>query len=213
MYFVFPPRPHTEIPPTHLSSYDNGQWVAQFKYNGTRTQIHIRSDRSIRDFERRGKPHSAYLMGHGMKRDLLSLDIAVALEDGGVVLDGEVLHSKTKTLKDTIVLYDVLWWKGKYLYGTTVKQRLELLDSICRRPTKMDVNGRALMVTPTLWMAPTFTTDFVSKFTEALDDDAREGLVLKLLNAPLKNLGGGSPESNDVTWQVKCRKPHKNYQF
>lgn len=213
MYFVFPPRPRSEINPSRLPEFDNGTWWAQFKYNGTRTQIHVHADGTVRDFERHGKPHRQYVMSDAMKRALLALDLGEGLNGGGVAFDGEVMHSKTKDLKGTIVLYDILWWQGKYLFGSQVDYRYNLLTKVCRNPSLMDPKGRALLVTPTLWLAPTFTTDFVRLWRQAEPDDAREGLVLKRPSGLLTNLGGGSPAANEVTWQVKCRKSHKNYQW
>src|SRR4051812_7142156 len=106
MHFIYPPRPKNKIEPARLDQYEqsrNPHWWAQWKYNGTRTLVYIEADRSVRLYERNGGAHKAYTLTAATKADLLALDLG----EGGYILDGELMHSKTKDIKDTIVLYDV----------------------------------------------------------------------------------------------------------
>jgi ATP-dependent DNA ligase len=205
MNFAFPPRPRSKIDPQNLQVYqDSGIWEAQWKYNGTRTVITIQPDREILLFQRQGVPLKQYNLTPEMRSSLLSLEMVAGQR---YMLDGELMHSKTTTIKDTIILYDVLVAGDKYLYGTSYGYRKNLLAGICHDPKVMDAKGLGLTVNNRLWLAPTFTTDFVARFNDCLapDDTEREGLVLKQPAGVLNNFGG---KEYEVDWQIRCRKPH-----
>lgn len=207
MRFVYPPRPRGRIEPVRLPEYEasaNPTWWAQWKYKGTRCLTYVTEDRLVRFYKWTGEPHRAYSPTDQTVENFRSL----GLEAGkGYVLDGELMHSQTKTIKDVVVLYDVLW-AGDYLFGTTVRDRLAILSRVCGEPTVMEPTGRAYAVREHIWLAPTFTDGFARRFAEAVPDDAREGLVLKQPDGRIDNMGG---REHEVAWQVRCRKSHKNY--
>jgi hypothetical protein len=91
--------------------------------------------------------------------------------------------------------------------------RLQMLADICGHPTVMETgHGIALQVTEHVWMADTYYSNFVDRFQELLTWDEIEGLVLKRKDSVLNNIG---TKEHDVTWMIRCRKPHGggNYNF
>jgi len=131
-------------------------------------------------------------------------------------LDSELLNHKTTDhhYKNRIVLFDILW-AGKYLFkGPTTFERQEMLYSLCGNPQECEGKyGLALVVSDNIWLAENFeAADFIMEYKRHLDKDQIEGIVLKQKDARITNLGQSESES-EVAWQLRCRKPHKNYAF
>ena len=129
-------------------------------------------------------------------------------------LDSELLFCKTKDphYKNRIVLFDVLQ-AGKYLiHGPTVLERMDILSDICGNPTELESkHGLALVASENIWLAETFSHEnLVKEFKRHLDKDEIEGLVIKKGNSKIDKLG---KRYYEVSWQIRCRKPHKNYNF
>lgn len=205
---LYPPRPKGKMTPNQLPQYEAKRtWVAQWKYNGTRSLFYVPADRKISGvlmINRHGEFHKQFNPPKELFEQVLSLN----LESGqDYWLDGELLNAKTITpyYKGKVVLYDVLHC-GKYLYSKTLKQRLEMLASICRNPKQMEPNsGIALQATEDIWMAPTFQNSFSDRFKQLVHLPEIEGLVLKLLDAFLDSSGQRMYETNSI---IRCRKPH-----
>jgi ATP-dependent DNA ligase len=211
-WVMFPPRAKTSIRPKEIERADKWKkWIAQLKYNGTRTLIFFLPDGSIEMWNRHQEKHKQYNMSGAMKRSLEGLKLGKGMFH---VLDGELLHNKTKGIKHRIVLFDVLVYDSEYLVGTTYEKRYHLLDALCLKPqeTEKDTGrGIALRVNECLWLAPVFGRgDFKKKYDELTDLDEIEGLVLK---DPKGKLDFGVKQENNIDWQVRCRKEHKNYAY
>lgn len=218
MRILFPPRPKGKINPLlDLPAFEKtGKYVAQRKYNGTRTLMYFDQNHHIELYDRYGQKNPYQLSPPQEKLFLKSLN----LEEGKTYwLDGELLHFKTKLtdprpecrIKDTIVLYDILW-KDKLLFGMNQMVRLELLNNICNQPKKLEEYGRGLEICPNFWLAEVFKDNFVALFQQAVDLGENgwcEGLVLREINSRLDI--ACSKVNDEVTWQKRCRKPHKNY--
>lgn len=207
--FFYPPRPKGKLAPNLLKLYDNGMWFAQRKYNGTRNCIEITPQGEVKLWNRQGESHRQYQMPNSMEQQILSLNFERGTP---YYLDSELMHAKTTEMKGKIVLFDILQ-AGDYLFGVTQAMRKKILFDICRQPSQL-VNwkgvGFALKITDDLWLAETFYENFVDRFKESFGIDELEGLVLRQRNAPL-DVVGSKPE--DVVWQLRVRKPHKNYVF
>jgi hypothetical protein len=138
-------------------------------------------------------------------------------------LDGELLNNKTSDeyYKNRIVLFDILQ-AGKYFFGgPTLMERQQMLVSICGNPVGLESGrGIALDVTENVWLAQTFTDNFVDRWNDFINFDEVnklayvvneiEGLVLKQSKSVIKNFGN---KEYEVDWQVRCRKPEKGYDF
>jgi hypothetical protein len=61
-----------------------------------------------------------------------------------------------------------------------------------------------------LWLAETFFFNLEGAYNRAIELDEIEGLVLKKPNAKLTR---GHSKNNNGDWQIRCRKPTKNYSY
>ena len=173
--------------------------------------MHINCEQgTVECWERHGEPHRQWELNASVKDQILGLNYV----HNEYWLDGELLHNKTTDphYKNRIVLYDVLF-AGKYLYkGPTTEQRQELLFDLCHKPAEREAkHGIALVATENIWLAETFPAiEMCSEYQRHIDTDEIEGIVLKKRTAKIDNLG---KKEYDVSWQVRCRKEHKNYSF
>ena len=212
MIVMYPPRPDGSIPPDHLGQYPG--WWAQRKFNGTRTVIFVSPEGEIHLRNRQQQPHKAYKLTGAMEAALQALGLP---RGSWSVLDAELLHSKTRQVKDRMVLFDLLVLDGQYLTRTTYRERFPLLEGVCGNPTQHeDETGRriALRVNENVWLAESFQprdgAAARALFDQLIDMDEIEGLVLKDPSAKLKP---GVKESNNTEWLIRVRKPHDNYKF
>jgi len=202
-----PPRPRGKLDPLHeLSRFDqSGKWLAQRKFNGIRTLLWVGPNGEIKLYDRYLKPHNYSLTSRQSSLILNNLNVEQGQE---YWFDGEHLHAKTRSIKDTLVLFDVLW-AGRFLFGMTQIDRLNLLASLCGNPTRLEPGGRAIEAGKGLWMAEIFDTNFMTHYQEALDSDWCEGLVLRQrlskLDTPCRKI------NEEVRWQKRARKPSKSY--
>jgi ATP-dependent DNA ligase len=207
-FIMFPPRASVSIKPEHVGRHK--KHIAQYKYNGTRTLIFISPDGNINMFNRHQELHKQYKLSRPMIKSIKALGLAA---NKWHVLDGELMHAKTKGIKDRVVLYDILVHASDYLIGSTYMFRYKLLTRLCGSPQELEQdtgNGIALAVKETLWLAPVFSDDLTDRYADHIDLDEIEGLVLK---DPKGKLEFGVTEKNNTGWQIRCRKPHKNYAY
>jgi len=203
---LYPPHPDSKITYSQLSSYEkSGKWLAQRKFNGTNILIYISKDRKISIFTRHGTPPKLFNLTKSHIEQILSLN----LEEGkDYWLNGELLDHKTKNklYKGKIILFDVLH-AGQYLIKKLNQiQRLKLLEEICKSPIELEPNkGIALKVTQDIWMAEYWSENFEKHFKEFLKLDEIEGLILRKSDSFIDNFG---QKKYDVSWIVRCRKPH-----
>jgi ATP-dependent DNA ligase len=138
-----------------------------------------------------------------------------------MVLSGEFLNKNKKgedgnpfNLK--FVIWDILVYEGKYLLGRTTIDRLNLLEELypCTRMMvgeKIEtMNHLCFTNYANVYKAPYYTKSFVMLYRSIVNTDLYEGLVLKRKSAKLTL---GLNEKNNSDWQIKCRKPTKNYSF
>ncbi len=207
---IFPPRPKGAIPHTELPYYEStGQWCAQYKYNGSRNVIHVEPSGGVSVWGRHGGHHLNYAIPVNVKQEILSLP--GLKKNTEYWFDSELLSKTSATdTKHKIVLFDVLQI-GKYLFlAPNQMTRLDLLSEICGRPTSLDPwRGMGLYISNNLLMAPVFTDRFAEHFNDKIGDEV-EGLVLRKKNSALDNFG---QKEYEVNWLIRCRHPHKNYNF
>lgn len=207
MKILYPPRPKGKITPNQLPEYEkSGGWVVQRKFNGTRVVIHVQ-DGDVYILNRHGEPPRQFTLTNKYKKEFMSLNI----DNKECWLDGELLDAKTKNkdYKGKIVLFDVLQ-AGRYLFGSpNLLGRQFILHEICGhspvRPAELEPGGIALQITPNIWLAETFDSNFAARFKDFIDRDEIEGLVLKRIDSTLDNFG---KSRYDVGWQIRCRKQH-----
>jgi ATP-dependent DNA ligase len=211
--YLFPPRPVQTTKHTELGKYDNGDFVVQPKYNGTCCNVFISKDELVVMNRHRGEITSNY-----SKIDFKGLHRG----EGWIVLCGEFLNKNKKgedgnpfNLK--FVIWDILVYNSAYLLNSTLESRLQLLESLypCSSMLvgKNDIKCfKHLCCTKhdNVYRAPTYLNNFEALYHDIVDVDLYEGLVMKRKNAKLSL---GLRENNNSDWQIKCRKPTKNYAF
>jgi hypothetical protein len=213
MPILFPPHPESKISPHRLGNYEKtGKWLAQRKFNGTHVLIHISPERKVSILTRHGTPPKVFSLTRSHIDQILSLNIEEGKE---YWLNGELLDHKTKNLsyKGKIVLFDVLQAGSYLIRKKNQKERISLLEEICRHPTELEPNfGIAAKVTEDIWMAQTWESEFESHFKEFIHLDEIEGLILRKADSYIDNFG---QKEYSVSWILRVRKPHSggNYNF
>lgn len=183
--YLWPPRPENAIPKEMISFYENRGWIAQLKKNGTCTPIFARGLEVI--FKtRHNDDHKQWspLPGHVH---------AFQTSSKWNVFVAELIHNKTKGVKNKIYVFDKIVHEGVFLGGMTFAERYKLLSQF--------------KATEDVVVAKNFNSGFSQLMQNLQEDD--EGLVFKDPNSVLEIC----KETSNRKWQVKCRKPHKNYSF
>lgn len=199
---IFPPRARIKIQPLDLARYEaSGEYVVQPKYNDSRSLLRQHPDGRLTVHNRHGGSHKRWHLTPQIAAEMrANLRLDPSLE---YWLDGGVMN-KHKGGEGQFVFYDVLQ-AGRYFMGRpTQMDRLQLLDLICNEPKTMTADGWAYQISQNLWMAPTWTNDFVRHYNDAISADYVEGLILRQKNSALDNYGRVYYECD---WMVKCRKP------
>lgn len=208
--YLYPPRPEVKINPRIINTYDKGQFLAQPKYNGSCAVLFINGDTGFyKIMNRHNEPFSKD------KIKMEEMDFGAAYRGTGwLVLCGELLN-KAKTGEDgklfnqKFIIWDILVYNSEYLLGTTVIERLELLEKLY--PSQGNENAHLLNIgIKGVFKAPVYDKDFAALYQDLVKTDMYEGVVMKRKDAQLQ-LGYNS--ANNTSWQVKVRKPTKNYKF
>lgn len=209
--YLYPPRPASKIP-FDLSSPVFRSWakqpdsVAQLKLNGSRNLIFIAPNDDIEMWNRHKEKHRSYTA----PKSLLDLIRDLPYPKGvWNVLDSELMHLKTPTVKDTVYFYDALVWGGEYLLGKTYTERYPLIQGFNLPPfplEKQSISGK-------LFIAQNYAPDqWEPVWNAAKTNDVLEGLVIKRIGN-VSALQPGFREENNGGWMCRVRKSHKNYQF
>ena len=103
---------------------------------------------------------------------------------------------------------DMLVCNGEYLIGSTFSSRQEKLKNLFLKGNEEKTISHYVIDTHT-WLARTYRKGFVTLFNR-LDQPEIEGLVCKHPDAPLNYCVNAN---SNTEWQLKCRKPTKNYSF
>lgn len=206
--YIYPPRPSGAIHHDHVTLYPG--WIAQYKYNGTRNIVAVFPDGHIEMFNRHREHNKAYRP----TPDMISSFKALKLPLGSFhVFDCELMHSKTRGLKDRVILFDILVSCGDYLIGSRYIDRYRALEKLLGTPTEFESetnNKIAYRVNNNIWFSKIYTKDLPERFRKLIHMDEVEGLVLK---DPNGKLTFGLQEENNGSWMIRVRKPNKNYAY
>lgn len=207
MPMLYPPHPASKIHSRHLDLYEaEGGWIAQRKFNGTNVLVHISGSGKVSMLTRHGTQPKLFSLSDSHLDQILSLNIERGKE---YWLNGELLDHKTQNpeYKGKIVFFDVLQAGRYFLRKPDQAERLKILGEICGNPERLEPNrGIALMVSDEIWLAQKWISGFSDRFSDFLDMDEIEGLVLRKASSFLESFG---QKKYDVHWIVRCRKPHK----
>jgi ATP-dependent DNA ligase len=184
--------------------------IVQFKLNGSRNMTVIHPDGRIEMFNRGGpnqRPilHKQYRLTPIMKGEIESLNLKKGMLH---VLDGELIHAKTKDVKDVLYLFDLLVFEDQLLLGMDYATRYDkLLRIVGPRFFPLDFAPKE----GKMYIAQSFGMDRCEwAWLEAQKSDYCEGLVLKRTGS-ISRLMPGENEINNGAFMSRMRKPKKNY--
>jgi ATP-dependent DNA ligase len=202
--YIYPPRPATKAPPSGLKTYERMGFIAQPKLNGSCGVLFLD-----------GK--SARLMGrhnNAFAREILRKDDLQRLHRGAgyMVITGEYMNKSQKDGKgkpfNGFVIFDILVHNGKHLLGSTFMERQALLETLF--PSGNSFDDYIDEVGPSAYRVRNITSNLTDAWNRIIKTEMYEGFVLKRPDGILEN---GFREANNVGWQLKIRKPTKNYKY
>lgn len=212
--YLFPPRPEQTTKHTQLHRYDNGEYVAQPKYNGDCCDIFM-NETTLIVMNR----HNGVITTDYRNIDFRAMYNGIGGK-GWVVLCGEFLNKNKKgedgnPFNIKFVIWDILVYNNKYFIGSITDERLLFLEHLfpC---TKMSVGDDGMLSYKhicctkykNIYKSPCYYDNFEALYNDIVNTDLYEGLVIKRRKGVLSY---GLSEKNNNTWQIKCRKPTKNY--
>lgn len=204
--YVYPPRPEKKFPASDLQTYDNmKRFIGQPKLNGSCCVAIVNGEKT--NFYNRHKETFAKFIFSG--RELRNQFSA----EGLTIFVGEYLNKSQndETNNDTngrLVLFDVIWYDGKSLVGSKFIDRQNLLRE---KIFKVQPYGQWVdKISDNLFIVKNFDTDFKKHWDDMIKYEVYEGLVLKKADGILQP---SRSEKNNMDWQIKCRKPTKNYTY
>ena len=196
--YLWPPRPERKVPPTTFAFYQKKGYWAQVKKNGTATVIFARGKEVI--FKtRHNDDHKAWTP----KPEHIKFFQSDSTE--WTVYVAELLHSKTPHIKDQLYIFDMIVDKGEQLTGVSFEERQKMLYE--KHPGGV-YEVDQYRIHPNVSLAVNFTADYQHLWKSLKTED--EGLVLK---DPKAKLSACLKQTSNAGWQVKTRRPTKNYSF
>lgn len=185
--YRYPPRPEKAIPVDLIQFYENMNWIAQRKLNGSCTVIGVNSKGNPTFWNRHNEVHKAWTPTEHI------IEYFKQYPDSYFI--GELLHNKHSSVKNTMYLFDFIKLNDKDYVGSKLKERLNILSEMPK--------------TENLWIAKTYTSKFRDLFDEQ-QTDIDEGIVLKNPEATLKPC---IKDGMNANWQIKVRRLTKNFGF
>lgn len=204
-HYLYPPRPENAVTAGRIPFYEKSGYVGQYKKNGTCSIFAIKAPDIFISMTRHNDNHKQWGFSKYFKDCF-----AKYCEPGfWYYFIGEVLHSKTVEIKDTVYIFDVLVSESLLLYGETFENRQNTLKRIFKADEK-DEDYSHYIIEDRFWLAKNFESGIYQKFKDIKNTSVDEGFVLKKKNSILEDC---SKKSNNQSWQMKFRHPKKNYQF
>jgi hypothetical protein len=203
--YLYPPRPENALTPDRISYYEKHGFVGQYKKNGTCSIFAINHPNDFIAMTRHNDNHKQWVFSqyfHGCFAKYLPAN-------KWHVFVGEVLHSKTVNIKDTVYIFDILVYNSEELYGSKFMDRQNLLKEIFQADHKQQMYSH-YEIEPRFLLARNFESGMYDMFKNIEDKTVDEGFVLKKKDAILKDCYSAS---NNSSWQIKFRHPSKKYQF
>jgi hypothetical protein len=203
--YLYPPRPKNPITWDELKSIENrGNYIAQYKKNGTCALIYCSPEGEILHYSRHKEKHKAWTP----PTHIDDFFRGIACNKKWYVFVAELLHSKGGGFRDVLYLHDILVHADEYLVGTTYENRFKILKSIFPEE-KVEAQSH-FVITENIWIAKNFSSNFETLYKGIKDPKVDEGLVLKALDLPLQFC---IQEDSNSGAQLKCRYSTKNYGF
>jgi len=187
---LIPPDPNNPLQPKpdYLNSLErSGKYVGEQKWNGDNVQIYT-DDLS---FWNRTGGRLKYKPPATMIEELKAFP-------KGCILNAELMHNHTITVKNLLIVHCLMAHKGKPLLGYTWGQAREILEG-----WKYGEHVK---------LSPIWKTGFWDLFQKA-DGKIIEGIVLKDPTGLLRFSTTPLPNDGSVSWMLKVRKTSKKYAY
>jgi ATP-dependent DNA ligase len=178
--------------------------VAQFKLNGNRNIVKVSPDRKI-EFWNRHKERQQYVIPDKMRAQILDISPV----GHWTVWDTELLHTKTKDVKNVLYFFDCLVWESQHLLGWTYVERFGLVQARIDKFIPM----QASEVKDHIYIAQNIPeSGWDTAWADAKSCSYVEGLVLKRTGGSSR-LALGDREDNNGGFMTRIRKYSKNMNF
>lgn len=200
--YYHPPRSNIVIPYSKDNSLIN-QWmqfddlIVQYKFNGTRALCYIQNNEI--QFWNRHEERIDYQLPSFHKDRLLNI-----ANNRNIVFDGELMHNKTKSIKNTYCIFDI-FYIDKLLFGLSYFKRYSLLEDMIKNKSEKTIESNKIYLTGN-WLK----SDIDEIVERAKKFDWFEGVVLKRSGA-ISNLRPLTKDTNNGSFMARIRKPNKNY--
>jgi hypothetical protein len=218
--YIYPPRPENRVHRGAVSGYEGRGFVAQPKLNGD-CMLVFTNGKEVHTYNRHKQTFAKKIL-HADTFGQLHRQSIVDQERKWMCLVGEYMIKSKKDASgrpwnDKFVIFDILVYDGVQLIGSTVSERIALLD-LLYGTQDLSLTGDGVAHHGVLFSTSVKDVfrvkSYPSFFGKLYDDitkiDMFEGLVLKQSNAKLEN---GAREFNNSSWQIKIRKETKNYTY
>jgi len=179
MQFFYPPQPTRLWPNAPLLQRLNNDpnWIGEVKMNGWRLEIHKEKDKLL------------FYNRHGTIIDINS-DIFLpkfTKVPNDSILDGELVHFRTKDTKNKIVLWDAMFWNGRDIRKSPLYERRSFLECFESDDSLSVGNDDSLLqsIPATVTQIKSQKTNLI-KFYETVikrNDPLEEGIVIKNINS------------------------------
>ena len=212
--YLFPPRPVNRISTDQIEKYDNGEYVAEVKYDGSACVVFL-NEGFVKVMNRHNEPITNPFMDEIDWAGLYS-------GKGFMIICGELLNKNKlgehgTPLNKKFVIWDILVYNGDYMVGATHAERLRKLEILF--PTQRmqvttegmeEYNHLSFTNVKGVFKKAVYTTNFTELFNDLITTQLYEGIIIKRLDAKLQF---GFVEKNNFQSTLKCRKSTKNYAF
>jgi hypothetical protein len=127
--YIYPPRSSAAVPREATGIYEKMGFIAQLKYNDSHALIKIlpnteNPDNPIVQLWNRHGERLKYTPPEHLQAQLQQLPKILGLDkDKWHLLDGGLLDSRHRAIKDTIAIWDILVKNGQHQLGTTYQER------------------------------------------------------------------------------------------
>lgn len=223
--YIFPPRAQDAIPLSEATIFANLGWIAQYKYNDSRTLIKYQPDQPPELWNRHGEKFRNYHAPQHLIDQLEQVHHKLGLsKTSWSLLDGGTLNDKHSAIKNTIVIWDILVLDGTHLLGSTYQSRYDFLEgNLTQSPQPAEeptwtFNGYdlGLKITDDILMPRNYNGGqggelWTAIWKEVIEEVNKpyaktspllEGLMFK---DPAGKLERGMKEKNNSAWQCRSR--------
>lgn len=184
---LIPPDPKNPLnpQPDYINSLEqSNKYIAEQKWNGDNILLYT----SEMEFWNRKKEKHRYVPSEKVKEELQKFPKKS-------ILNLELIHYRTKDIKDKLIVHCIMAWKGNLLNGKTWNDSRKILEN--------QEFGNQVILSP-VWKKGFW------KLFQKTDGNTIEGIILK---NPIGKLVFSTTPIKDVSWMLKIRKPCKKYSF